>query len=426
MIIGTTMAILLLIGMSAFFSGSETALTAASRARMHQLEKDGDKRAALVNRLIADRESLIGAILLGNNLVNILASALATSLFIGLFGQSGVVIATAVMTVLVLVFAEILPKTYAITRPDNMAMSVSRPINGLVAAVSWIISSIQVIVNFTLRLLGVQNPTNQPTPEDEIRGTIDLHHSEEALDAKNRHRLVGALDLKDMTVEEVMIHRKNIIMIDADIPADRLVRQALASPHTRLPLYRGDQEEIVGVLHVKDLLRAVVAAGGEIAKLNVIDICRDPWFIPETSRVEDQLDLFLKRRSHFALVVDEYGALQGLVTLEDILEEIVGDIRDEHDVVVQGVRPQGDGTVYAEGWVTIRDLNRATGWDLPDEEAVTVAGLVIHEAQTIPEPGQRFAFHGHRFDIIRKTRNQITGLKIVPIPDDLNGEDPAK
>ena len=426
MIIGTIMAVLLLIGMSAFFSGSETALTAASRARMHQLEKDGDKRAALVNRLIADRERLIGAILLGNNLVNILASALATSLFIGLFGQSGVVVATAVMTVLVLVFAEILPKTYAITRPDNMAMSVSTPINALVAAVSWIIASIQVVVNFTLRLLGVKNPTDQLTPEDEIRGTIDLHHSEEALDAKNRHRLVGALDLKDMTVEEVMIHRKNIIMIDADLPPDRLVRQALASPHTRLPLYRGDQEEIVGVLHVKDLLRAVMALGGQVEKLDALDICRDPWFIPETTRVEDQLDLFLKRRSHFALVVDEYGALQGLVTLEDILEEIVGDIRDEHDVVVQGVRPQGDGTVYAEGWVTIRDLNRATGWELPDEEAVTIAGLVIHEAQTIPEPGQRFAFHGHRFDIVRKTRNQITGLKIEPIPEDRNGDDPGK
>ena len=426
MIIGTIMAVLLLIGMSAFFSGSETALTAASRARMHQLEKDGDKRAALVNRLIADRERLIGAILLGNNLVNILASALATSLFIGLFGQSGVVVATAVMTVLVLVFAEILPKTYAITRPDNMAMSVSTPISALVAAVSWIISSIQVVVNFTLRLLGVKNPTDQLTPEDEIRGTIDLHHSEEALDAKNRHRLVGALDLKDMTVEEVMIHRKNIIMIDADLPADRLVRQALASPHTRLPLYRGDQEEIVGVLHVKDLLRAVMALGGQVDKLDALEICRDPWFIPETTRVEDQLDLFLKRRSHFALVVDEYGALQGLVTLEDILEEIVGDIRDEHDVVVQGVRPQGDGTVYTEGWVTIRDLNRATGWDLPDEEAVTIAGLVIHEAQTIPEPGQRFAFHGHRFDIVRKTRNQITGLKIVPIPEEVNGDEAAK
>ncbi|MEL7540108.1 MAG: HlyC/CorC family transporter [Pseudomonadota bacterium] len=419
MIIGTVLTILVLIGMSAFFSGSETALTAASRARMHQYEKDGDKRASLVNSLISDRERLIGAILLGNNLVNILASALATSLFVSLMpGPSGVVVATAVMTVLVLVFAEVLPKTYAITRPDNMARSVARPISWLVAMASWIVAGIQAIVNVTLRLLGVKPPNDDVSAEDDIRGTIDLHHSEEGLDAKNRHRLVGALDLKDMTVEEVMIHRKNITMIDADQTADAIVRKALASPHTRLPLFRGDQEEIVGILHVKDLLRAIVGNNGKTTGLDILDICRDPWFIPETTAAEDQLDLFLKKRSHFALVVDEYGALQGLVTLEDILEEIVGDIRDEYDVVVRGVRPQSDGSVYVEGGVTIRDLNRAMGWELPDEEAVTIAGLVIHEAQTIPEPGQRFAFYGYRFDIARKSRNQITGLKVMPVREE--------
>ncbi|MEL7033971.1 MAG: HlyC/CorC family transporter [Pseudomonadota bacterium] len=419
MIIGTLLTILVLIGMSAFFSGSETALTAASRARMHQFEKDGDKRASLVNKLISDRERLIGAILLGNNLVNILASALATSLFVSLMpGPSGVAVATAVMTVLVLVFAEVLPKTYAITRPDNMARSVARPISWLVAMASWIVAGIQAIVNVTLRIIGVKPPDDDVSAEDDIRGTIDLHHSEEGLDAKNRHRLVGALDLKDMTVEEVMIHRKNITMIDAEQTADAIVRKALASPHTRLPLFRGDQEEIVGILHVKDLLRAIVGNNGKTTGLDILDICRDPWFIPETTAAEDQLDLFLKKRSHFALVVDEYGALQGLVTLEDILEEIVGDIRDEYDVVVRGVRPQSDGSVYVEGGVTIRDLNRAMGWELPDEEAVTIAGLVIHEAQTIPEPGQRFAFYGYRFDIARKSRNQITGLKVMPVREE--------
>jgi Mg2+/Co2+ transporter CorB len=419
MIIGTIITVIILIGMSAFFSGSETALTAASRSRMHQFEKEGDKRAAKVNRLLSDRERLIGSILLGNNLVNILASALATSLFVGLMpGPGGVATATAIMTVLVLVFAEVLPKTYAITRPDNMARSVSTPISWLVAGVSWVVAGIQVIVNITLRVLGVKPPDDALTAEEDIRGTIDLHHSEEGLDAKNRHRLVGALDLSEMTVEEVMIHRKHITMIDADQSADAIVRQALASPHTRLPLYKETQEDIVGVLHVKDLLRAIVGNGGKTAGLEILELCRDPWFVPETTWVEDQLDHFLKRRSHFALVVDEYGDLQGLVTLEDILEEIVGDIRDEHDVVVRGVRAQDDGAYYVEGGVTIRDLNRATGWNLPDEEAVTIAGLVIHEAQTIPEPGQRFVFHGYRFDIARKTRNQITGLKVVPIPSE--------
>ena len=418
MVVGTILTILILLALSGFFSGSETALTAASRSRMYQLEKDGDKRAVRVNRLIADREGLIGSILLGNNLVNILASALATNLFLTLMpGPGGVLVATGIMTAMVLIFSEVLPKTYAITRPDSMAMSVARPISWLVASVSWVIKVIQAIVNATLKLFGT-SPPDDVTAEEDIRGTIDLHHSEEGLDAEDRHRLVAALDLKDMTVEEVMIHRKNLIMIDADDPPTSIVRQALASPHTRLPLFRGDATEIVGILHVKDLLRAVVGNNNRIDSLDIVAICRDPWFIPETTRVEEQLNRFLKRRSHFALVVDEYGALQGLVTLEDILEEIVGDIRDEHDLVVQGVRMQEDGSVIAEGWVTIRDLNRVTGWVLPDEEAVTVAGLVIHEAQTIPEPGQRFAFHGYRFDILRKTRNQITGLSITPIHED--------
>lgn len=419
MIIGTAIAIIFLLSLSGFFSGSETSLTAASRSRMHALEKDGDQRAAAVNKLLEDKEGLIGAILLGNNLVNILASALATSLFISLFGQGGLAmaLATSVMTILVLVFAEVLPKTYAITRPDDMARSVSRPIGWLKATVGWIVVGIQAIVNVTLRMLGVKEAGDAVPFDEEIRGVVDFHHSEGGMDEADRHRLVGALDLKELTCEDVMIHRKNINMLDADLPPRELVMQALASPHTRLPLYRGDQEEIVGILHAKDLLRAMASQGGELEDLDISDILREPWFIPETTPVQDQLDQFLTKRSHFALVVDEYGALQGLVTLEDILEEIVGDIRDEHDVPVQGVRPQPDGSVNVDGWVPIRDLNRARGWNLPDEEAVTVAGLVIHEAQTIPETGQCFVFHGYQFDILRRKRNQITGLKVRAVEE---------
>lgn len=424
MIIGTFIAILCLLGMSAFFSGSETALTAASRTRMHQLERDGDKRASKVTGLLSDRERLIGAILLGNNLVNILASALATTLFASLMpGAAGVAVATAVMTILVLIFAEVLPKTYAITRADRMAMSVAKPISWLVAGAAWIVIIIQTIVNFTLRMIGAAAPDADFTAEEEIRGAIDYHHFEGGVDEADRHRLVGALDLKDMTVEEVMIHRKNITMLDSTQSSGEIIRQALNSPHTRIPLYNAEDDEITGILHVKDLLRAVVQQKGTIDGIDMTELLREPWFVPETTPLQDQLDLFLKQRNHFALVIDEYGELQGLLTLEDILEEIVGDIRDEHDVPVQGVRPQSDGSVITEGWVTIRDLNRATGWQLPDEEAVTVAGLVIHEAQTIPEPGQRFSFHGHRFDIIRKTRNQITGLRVAPMPEEPDEDD---
>jgi len=417
MVVGYIIAIAILLAMSGFFSGSETALTAASRARMHQLEKEGDKRAAAVNRLISDRERLIGSILLGNNLVNILASVLATSLFTLLFGQGGLalVLATGVMTVLVLVFSEVLPKTYAITRTDSMAMAVARPIGVLVLAASWIVKLIQFVVNITLKLLGLGTPADVLSAAEEIRGAIDLHASEGAVDAADRLRLVGALDLKDLTVEDVMIHRRNIQMLNADLEPRQIVMKALASPHTRLPLYRGEKEEIVGILHAKDLLRAALPLGGDLAALDLEGILRKPWFVPETTPVQDQLDLFLAKRGHFALVVDEYGELQGLITLEDILEEIVGSIHDEHDVAVQGVRPQADGTVNVDGWVPVRDLNRATGWHLPDDEAVTVAGLVIHEAQTIPEPGQSFVFHGYRFNILRRQRNQVTGLNISEI-----------
>ena len=415
MIISILISIIFLLALSGFFSGSETALTAASRARMHQLEQDGNKRAKRVNKLISDRESLIGTILLGNNLVNILASVLMTTLVTNLFGQSGLslAIATAIMTVLVLVFAEVLPKTYAITRPNKMAMTVSRPIGILVKLLGWIVAGIQLVVNFTLGLFGVKAHEGL-TADEEIRGAISLHASEGAVDEADRHRLLGALDLKDLAVSEVMIHRKNIAMLDADLSTRDLVMKALSSAHTRIPLYRGEREEIIGILHAKDLLRAVAPHRGELDKLDLQELFREPWFVPETTPVLDQLDAFMTKRNHFALVVDEYGALQGLITLEDILEEIVGDIRDEHDIPVQGVRPQSDGSANVDGWVTIRDLNRALGWSLPDEEAVTVAGLVIHEAQTIPEIGQRFSFHGYRFDILRRHRNQITGLSVKP------------
>jgi len=326
-------------------------------------------------------------------------------------------LATAVMTVLVLVFAEVLPKTLAITRPDSMAMRVARPISWLVSGLSWMVRVVQLIVNATLRLLGISIGGEDVSADQEIRGAISMHASSGAVDDADRHRLLGALDLKDMAVSEVMIHRKNISMLDADRPTRDVIMKALSSAHTRIPLYRGEREEIIGVLHAKDLLRALAPHQGGLDTLDLEELLRDPWFVPETTPLLDQLNEFMARRNHFALIVDEYGALQGLVTLEDILEEIVGDIRDEHDVVVQGVRPQADGSAHIDGWVTIRDLNRALGWSLPDEEAVTVAGLVIHEAQTIPEIGQRFSFHGYRFDIVKRHRNQITSLRVAALEE---------
>jgi Mg2+/Co2+ transporter CorB len=319
------------------------------------------------------------------------------------------------MTLTVLIFSEVMPKTYAITRPDSVALVVARPIGLLVRFASWIVQLIRWIVRSVLNFFGLGAPAEPVSAEQEIRGAIDLHAMDGGVESGDRLRLVGALDLKDLTVEDVMIHRKNIQMLNADMDRRQLVMKALASPHTRLPLYRGEKEEIIGILHAKDLLRAALPMGGDLSRLDLDTILRKPWFVPETTPVKDQLDQFLSKGQHFALVVDEYGELQGMITLEDILEEIVGAIHDEHDVQIQGVRPQADGSVNVDGWVPIRDVNRATGWVLPDDEAVTVAGLVIHEAQTIPEPGQSFVFHGYRFNILRRQRNQVTGVNISKV-----------
>ena len=409
--------IIALLMVSALFSAAETALTAASRGRMHQLEKDGDKAARRVNKLLSDRESMIGAVLLGYNAINILTSALATEFITKVVpGAWGVALATAVMTVLVLVFVEVLPKTLAITRPDDMARALSAFILFFVRLLDPVVDAISWIVRRTLKLFGVDIDMKADVfaAHEEIRGAIEFHHEEGAVESKDRRMLGAVLDLSDIDVSEIMVHRKAIYMLDADLPPRELVAATLDAPHTRLPVYKDDPENIVGVVHAKDLLRAVAAADGKVDAVDVMEVAREPWFIPETTNLKDQLNAFLRRKSHFALVVDEYGALKGLVTLEDILEEIVGEIEDEHDMPVEGVRRQPDGSVTVDGWVTIRDLNRAMDWELPDDEWVTVAGLVIHEAQTIPEPGQTFIFHGHRFQVLRRQRNQITALRVSP------------
>jgi Mg2+/Co2+ transporter CorB len=413
--------IVLLMLFSAFFSGSETALTAASRARMFQLEKEGEKRARHVNWLFLNRERMVGAVLLGNTFVNIASSSLVTAVLLNLFGDAGVAIATVITTAMVLIFCEVLPKTYAIANADSLALRVARAVRIFAQVFSPIVATVGLLVAVMLRTIGVRSQglveDREEAAHEELRGAINLHHKEGAVQTNDRNMLGGILDLKELQVSDVMIHRKNITMIDADLPSEEIIERVLTQPHTRLPVYKGDSDNIIGMLHAKDLLRALSRAHGNIKAMNIPSLIAKPWFIPETSTLTDQLRAFLQRRTHFALVIDEYGALKGLITLEDILEEIVGEIRDEHDVPVSGVRPQPDGSTNVDGWVTIRELNRVMSWNLPDEEATTVAGLVIHEAQAIPEVGQVFRFHNFKFEILRKQRNQITGIRITPIPD---------
>lgn len=422
-LIVAAIVIVALILLNAFFSAAETALTGASRARMATLEREGDKRAARVNDLNENRERMIGAVLLGANLVQVLASAISASIFSTIYGDLAPVITAVVLTPLLLIFGEVGPKTLAITSADNIARAVALPVQWMVRFLAPIVSAVQWIVNNGLKLFGVRVDETVDVlraARAEIAGAVELHAEEGGVEAEQRHRLLGALDLSELTLADVMIHRKAIKTLDADLPPREIIAQAMASSHTRLPLYKDDPENIIGVLHARDLLRAVSEHGRD--GFEITQVMRAPWFTPVTTSAEDQLAEFLRRREHFAIVVDEYGALMGLVTLEDILEEIVGDIKDEHDIAVQGVRPQPDGSVNVDGTVPIRDLNRAMNWDLPDEEAVTIAGLVIHEAQAIPEPGQRFAFHGYRFQVLRRQRNQLTALRVERVAEDENLE----
>ncbi len=420
--VGTGCAILVLLMLSAFFSGSETALTAASRGRLRSQADKGSRGASRALDITEDSERLIGSVLLGNNLVNILATSLATALFTVLFGQQGVAIATLVMTALVLVFAEVLPKTYAITNPESAASKVAPVIAVVIRVFAPVVGAVRVLVRGVLRLFGVQTDPEADvlSVREEIVGAITLGHTEGGVEKEDRDRLLGALDLGDRFVEEIMLHRSGIEMIDVAAPPGAILDQCLASSHTRLPVYRGEPENIIGMLHSKDLLRAIDRlvrgdGGGTEAldRFDVTEVMNAPYFVPETTTLDDQMRQFLRRHTHFALVVDEYGALQGLITLEDILEEIVGEITDEHDRPEGPVlTPDADGVYLVDGAMTIRDLNRATDWGLPDEEANTVAGLVIHEAQTIPTRGQVFSFHGFRFEVAAREANRITQLRI--------------
>ncbi len=421
----TSGAILLLLILSAFFSGSETALTVVSRGKLRARSDKGSKAAEQALKITDDKERLIGSILLGNNLANILAASLATALFTRLFGDNGVALATLVMTFLVLIFAEVLPKSYAITNPETAALLSSPLIRPFIWIFSPFVTAVRALVRGILGLFGVHtNPDSQIlAAREEIAGAISLGHHEGAVEREDRDRLLGALDLGDRSIEEIMRHRSEIEMIDISLPPQQVLEKVLHSAHTRLPLFKKHQENIVGVLHAKDMLRAVYAwtedhpgPSNQFDGFDVMDVAMEPYFAPETTPLDDQMREFLRRNTHFALVVDEYGVLQGLITLEDILEEIVGEITDEFDTETDlGINRTESGDWLVDGATTIRDLNRENDWNLPDDEANTIAGLVMHEAQMIPSVGQVFSFHDFRFEVMMRKGNRVTCLKIRPL-----------
>ena len=408
--------ILALIIMSFLFSGTETSMTAVSRARLHTLEANGDERAGIVARLIERRDRLIGALLIGNNLVNILSSSLAPTVLLTLLGESGVIYATVGMTVMLVIFSEILPKSLALSRPEGFALGMARFAQLVVLLFGALSTGANRIVRLLLRMFGVNLDENRfmLSAHDELRGTVEVLHREGQVVKQDRDRMGGLLDLHELEVSDIMVHRTSMKMVNGNEPPEVLVREILQSPHTRVPVWKGSTDNIVGVIHAKDLLRALHDENNDPARIDVSKVMTKPWFVPDTTTLQDQLNAFLRRKAHFAIVVDEYGEVEGLVTLEDIIEEIVGDISDEHDIEVQGVKQEADGSVVVDGSVAIRDLNRALNWTLPDEEATTIAGLVIHESQSIPDEKQAFTFHGKRFVVMKRDRNRIARLRIRP------------
>jgi len=416
--IGLTLAaIVTLVLLSAFFNGSETALTAVSRGRIHFLQREGNRRARLVNQLLARPEKMIGAVLLGNTLVDVLASALASNLAVALVGQAGVAYAAGLMTVVIVVFAAVLPKTYAIAAADEAALLVAPAMRAIVTILMPFTTAIEFVVRQILKLTPStkDDAANILAAHKELRGTIELSTNKGGVAKGVANMLGGVLDLGGLQVSDIKVHRTKMETINADQPPHKIVDEVLRTQYTRVPIWKDEPENIVGILHTKDLLSALGGLNWDVSKLDVMSLAQKPWFVPETTSVKEQLNAFLQRKAQLALVVDEYGEVQGLITLEDILEEIVGQIADEHDTHEPAIRPQADGTVNVDGSLPIRDLNRHMEWDLPEREATTIAGLVIHEAQTIPEPGQAFTFYGYRFEILRKSRNKITALRIKPL-----------
>jgi magnesium and cobalt exporter, CNNM family len=409
--------ILVLLALAAFFTISKTAFTTASRARMHERVRRGDARAALVQHLTGTRHRLLGAILFGRTVVTVAASAVATNALVKSYGSWGVMYAVVGIAILILLIGDVLPRICATISPERLALITAPLVNPCVKVLAPVVSALEWIVKRSLRLVGadVESSEHLRSAHDELRGAIALHHREGSVITKDRDMLGGILNLQDLTVSDVMVHRTKMVTVDRSQPPGSIIEGVLKSGHTRIPVWKDTPENIIGILHAKDLLKEMHKHKGDAARINLDDIISPPWFVPDTRPVADQLNAFLRRKTHFALVVDEYGEVMGLITLEDIIEEIVGDISDEHDVPVLGVRAEAGGSYVVDGIVPVRDLNRLNDWDLPDEEVTTVAGLVIHEARMIPDVGQAFTFHGFRFEVLRRRRNQITSLRITPL-----------
>jgi Mg2+/Co2+ transporter CorB len=412
------LAVIFLVFISSFFSISETALTSTSKGKIHRLAKDGNRNAIRVEKLIKNKESMIGTILLANNVVNILASAIATSVLIGMFGEAGVLYATIVMTTLILIFGEIAPKTLALRYPEKIALMSAGILLFFVKIFYPVTRNIQKAINKTFIILRIVKPekNGQNSSEDleEIRGTIDLKHKAGSIVKYEKDMLEGILDLGETEIFNVMMHRKNIQSINVDQKLEDILQQAFAINHSRIPLWQDDEDNIIAILDIRKLFTCLHKNKGNSKDLKLEQFTLKPWFVPSGNSLQNQLTAFRARKEKFAIVIDEYGALLGIVTLQDILEEIVGDVEGAPNKNGLKMTKLKNDTYKIAGQSHIRDINRKLNWDLPehDENTATIAGLVISRAEKIPEENEEFEFGDYHFKTSKVKDNKILFVKV--------------
>ena len=405
--------LIILVLLSGFLSGSETAITATSKARIIYQKKRGNKRAGYVLKLLDKKDNVISTLLLSNNLVNILASSLATAFFYDIFGVEGIFYATIIMTVVIVIFAEVLPKTYALNRPKRTALLISPIIYYLNRLLFIFVFVINLIVRVIFRKNENDTKNNDIQSEEELKGVIDLYKTSNPDYEQEKEMLQSILQLNDITVEEIFTHRKNIYSIDSSIETKFIIEKINNSRFTRIPFWKDNPENIIGLLNVRTL--NIDLKNQEKSKEIIFDKITKPWFIPETTNLLEQLVEFRKRKEHLAFVVDEYGELLGLITLEDIIEEIVGEIVDEIDIPDNEFKVNNYGKIIINGEKNVRDLYKSLDLDPPESESSTIAGYILEISKKIPSYGESFTDNHFKFKILSHSRKQISRVEISKI-----------
>lgn len=408
----------ILLCLSFFFSGTETAVTASSNALLHEKEKQGNVRAKRLNELKKNPSSVISTLLFGNNIVNIAITAISTALCIQFFGEAyGVLVAIFGVTTIVLIFSEIMPKTYAMMNPNGFALFVTPLLSFFVIILRPFVVALNWIAGLVMKLFKMKSTqiVSEAEVKAEIRGAISMPQGD--MMNQERYMLKSVLDLSEVDVDDIMVHRSQMVSLNAALPTEEIINFVSRSPYSRIPLWLGKRENIIGILHSKALLKMMNTYYTNGKNISIKNYLTKPWFVLNTTSLLDQLHAFKKRHEHFAVVVDEYGALQGIVTLEDVLEEIVGDIADETDIPDKSelcVKKTESGAYRVDGNATIRDINRHFKWELPDDNASTLAGYIMYETERIPNVGQTFVIDGFTFTVVGKERNHLTEIDIIP------------